>query len=190
MENEPEQAMSSKRDESSLYTLARKFMRLINESPENHMNMSRVAELLGVGKRRIYDITNVLEGIGMVSKWSVNSVKWMGRSIDELLSSEPGDDLLAGAFEKKGDEERRVKEEIKELNDRIYELSKDAKNLKHAYVTYDDLQGLRTFRRKLVFALKAPNDTTIEYPRYYKGAYRLKIMAEKGPISVYYVTNE
>jgi hypothetical protein len=33
---------------------------------------------LGVQKRRIYDITNVLEGIGLVEKKSKNTVHWTG----------------------------------------------------------------------------------------------------------------
>lgn len=37
----------------------------------------KAAELLEVKqKRRIYDITNVLEGIGLIEKESKNSIKW------------------------------------------------------------------------------------------------------------------
>lgn len=186
MKSEAEHAVSSKRDENSLYTLTRKFIRLINSSPEHHINMTHAAELLNVGKRRIYDITNVLEGLGMISKWSVNSVKWVGKSVDELLSSEPNEVPEEAANE----EERALDEEIEALNREIAELSENQQNLDNAYVTYEDLQNLKIFKNKLVFALKAPTDTTMEYPRYQKGAYRLRIMAEKGQISVYYVNND
>lgn len=40
------------------------------------MNVS--AEILGVPKRRIYDITNVLEGVGIIEKRSKNTVAWKG----------------------------------------------------------------------------------------------------------------
>lgn len=33
---------------------------------------------LGVQKRRIYDITNVLEGIGLICKESKNKIRWDG----------------------------------------------------------------------------------------------------------------
>ncbi len=47
---------------------------------------------LGVQKRRIYDITNVLEGIGLVEKKSKNTVHWTGaRNCD--LSGKYGDFL-------------------------------------------------------------------------------------------------
>lgn len=31
-------------------------------------------------KRRVYDITNVLEGIGLIEKYSKNSIRWKGGS--------------------------------------------------------------------------------------------------------------
>ena len=35
-------------------------------------------EVLSVQKRRIYDITNVLEGIGLISKECKNNIRWCG----------------------------------------------------------------------------------------------------------------
>ncbi len=43
------------------------------------MIFSKASEILNVKqKRRIYDITNVLEGIGLIEKQNKNSVKWIG----------------------------------------------------------------------------------------------------------------
>lgn len=190
MKSELESINSSKRDENSLFTLTKKFIRLINICPDHHINTTHAAEMLKVGKRRIYDITNVLEGLGMVSKWSVNSVKWIGRGFDEILSSDEEDDGTGQTIKEKSGEEAKLDDEIETLNIEIAELSQIKKNLDNAYVTYDDLQNLKIFKNKLVFALKAPSDTTMEYPRYQKGSYRLRIMAEKGQISVYYVNND
>jgi len=33
---------------------------------------------LGVEKRRIYDIINVLEGIGLIEKKKMNTIRWRG----------------------------------------------------------------------------------------------------------------
>lgn len=43
---------------------------------------------LGVQKRRIYDITNVLEGIGYIEKISKNKIKWVGATDDPALETE------------------------------------------------------------------------------------------------------
>lgn len=40
------------------------------------MDLHEAAEKLGVRKRRIYDITNVLEGIGLIRKESKNNMQW------------------------------------------------------------------------------------------------------------------
>jgi hypothetical protein len=39
-----------------------------------------------VQKRRIYDITNVLEGINLIKRYKKNHVKWIGTSPDEIKS--------------------------------------------------------------------------------------------------------
>lgn len=40
--------------------------------------------MLKVQKRRIYDITNVLEGIGLIEKSIKNQITWTGGEIDDL----------------------------------------------------------------------------------------------------------
>lgn len=192
MKSEQENIQSSKRDENSLFVLTKKFIRLVNQSPEQYISMSHAAQVLNVCKRRVYDITNVLEGLGLVSKWSVNSVKWIGGNVDEILSSEgeSNEAKQLNEIREFNNEEAELDEEIEKLNREITEMSQNERNLDNAYVTYEDLQNLKIFQNQLVFALKAPSDTTMEYPRYYKGMYRLKIVAEKGQISVYYVNND
>lgn len=190
MKSEIENAQSSKRDENSLFVLTKKFIKLIYHTSEQHINMTQAAQILQVSKRRIYDITNVLECLGMISKWSVNSVKWTGGNADEILS-EPQDLGTEDPLKGVSNEELALNLEIDALNKEISDLSSNQKNLENAYVTYNDLQNLKIFDNKLVFAVKAPSDdTVIEYPRYQKGAYRLRIMSEKGLISVFYVNDE
>ena len=42
------------------------------------MDLNAAVERLEVQKRRIYDITNVLEGIGLIRKVSKNNIRWYG----------------------------------------------------------------------------------------------------------------
>jgi hypothetical protein len=39
---------------------------------------------LNVQKRRIYDITNVLEGINLIERYKKNHVRWIGTTLDEI----------------------------------------------------------------------------------------------------------
>jgi transcription factor E2F3 len=41
-----------------------------------------VSKWLNIQKRRIYDITNVLEGIGYIEKIGKNRMKWIGGTMD------------------------------------------------------------------------------------------------------------
>ena len=41
-------------------------------------------ETLSVQKRRIYDITNVLEGINLIQRYKKNHVRWIGTDPDEI----------------------------------------------------------------------------------------------------------
>lgn len=40
-------------------------------------------------KRRIYDITNVLEGVGLIEKKSKNNIRWKGASAAADRETEP-----------------------------------------------------------------------------------------------------
>ena len=68
---------------SSLTVLTKKFVELIRESQNGMVDLKEVAKLLLVQKRRIYDITNVLEGIGLVEKRPKGNILWRGHAYGE-----------------------------------------------------------------------------------------------------------
>ncbi|GMH96299.1 hypothetical protein TrVE_jg3714 [Triparma verrucosa] len=74
---------SISRYDSSLGLLTKKFTSLIRSSLTGSLDLNDAAASLNVQKRRIYDITNVLEGVGLVSKRSKNVIAWRGRGEDE-----------------------------------------------------------------------------------------------------------
>jgi hypothetical protein len=70
------------RYECSLYFLTKKFVGLIQVAEEGILDLNSAAVELHVKKRRIYDITNVLEGIGLIEKQSKNNIQWKGFDIE------------------------------------------------------------------------------------------------------------
>jgi len=62
------------RIDSSLSALTKRFVTLIPEG--GSLDLNKAAKALEVQKRRIYDITNVLEGIGVLTKKSKNNIQW------------------------------------------------------------------------------------------------------------------
>jgi hypothetical protein len=65
--------------------LTKKFMYLVREANGNYLDLNEAAQQLGVQKRRIYDITNVLEGINLMKKMMKNQIKWTGGNINEYI---------------------------------------------------------------------------------------------------------
>ena len=72
----------------SLGLMTRNFTNLLQASVSGTLDLNDAAVQLGCHKRRIYDITNVLEGIGLIEKRNKNTVVWTGssRSISDLQS--------------------------------------------------------------------------------------------------------
>lgn len=64
------------RYDTSLGLLTKKFVGLLQTSPKGVVDLNVASESLEVQKRRIYDITNVLEGIGILEKKSKNNIQW------------------------------------------------------------------------------------------------------------------
>ena len=65
-------------------------MSLFHSDPKGTVDLNKAIDGLGVQKRRIYDKTNILEGIGLVEKKSKNTVHWCG-AMDHDLSAEHAD---------------------------------------------------------------------------------------------------
>ena len=61
---------------SSLIGISQRFLSLIENSPTGEMDMNAASDELSVPKRRLYDITAVLEGIGLIEKRSRNIIVW------------------------------------------------------------------------------------------------------------------
>lgn len=56
-------------------------------SSEGTLDLNAAAKELQVQKRRIYDITNVLEGIGLIEKRTKNHIAWVGDRASKLTFS-------------------------------------------------------------------------------------------------------
>ncbi|XP_028831797.1 transcription factor E2F5 isoform X3 [Denticeps clupeoides] len=71
----------SSRREKSLGLLTIRFVALLRDAEDGLLDLKTAADTLAVKqKRRIYDITNVLEGVGLIDKKTKNTVRWRGEN--------------------------------------------------------------------------------------------------------------
>lgn len=70
------QVKTPTRYDTSLGLLTKKFVNLLQRSPRGIVDLNYASHSLEVQKRRIYDITNVLEGVGILEKRSKNNIQW------------------------------------------------------------------------------------------------------------------
>uniref|UniRef100_A0A182LTL7 E2F/DP family winged-helix DNA-binding domain-containing protein n=1 Tax=Anopheles culicifacies TaxID=139723 RepID=A0A182LTL7_9DIPT len=73
---------SKRRFDKSLTMLTRSVVKMLRETPDGVLYLRDVSSTLSNRqKRRIYDVTNVLEGIGLVKKQVKNHIKWIGEEL-------------------------------------------------------------------------------------------------------------
>ncbi|KAM8883283.1 transcription factor E2F3-like [Synchiropus picturatus] len=64
----PSAHMTPKRGQNKLMSLTQRFMGLVHQSPDGVVDVHSMAKALNAPVRRVYDITNVLEGVQLIEK--------------------------------------------------------------------------------------------------------------------------
>ncbi|XP_073271831.1 transcription factor E2FB-like [Primulina huaijiensis] len=182
------------RYDSSLGLLTKKFINLIKHAEDGILDLNKAAGTLEVQKRRIYDITNVLEGVGLIEKKLKNRIQWKGvdvsrpGEVDESISS------LQEDIENLNVEEHGLDDMIREMQEKLTSLSEDVNNQKWLFVTEEDIKNLPCFQNETLIAIKAPHGTTLEVPDpdeavdYPQRRYRIVLRSTMGPIDVFLVS--
>lgn len=182
------------RYDSSLGLLTKKFINLIKHAEDGILDLNKAADTLEVQKRRIYDITNVLEGIGLIEKKLKNRIQWKGLDVSRPGEADENASSLQAEVESLTIQERRLDEQIRIMQERLRDLSEDENNQKWLFVTEDDIKSLPCFQNETLIAIKAPHGTTLEVPDpdeavdYPQRRYRIVLRSTMGPIDVYLVS--
>ncbi|CAJ2642957.1 transcription factor E2FC-like isoform X2 [Trifolium pratense] len=184
-------AVNNCRYDSSLGLLTKKFVTLIQDAKDGTLDLNKTAEVLEVQKRRIYDITNVLEGIGLIEKTSKNHIRWKG--CDGLGPRELEDQVNALQAEVKSlyAKECKLEECISERKELIRNLEEGKNTGKYLFLTKEDILTLPCFQNKELIAIKAPKASFIEVPDpdeeldFHQRQYRMIVRSATGPINLY-----
>ncbi|KAM7174355.1 transcription factor E2F5 [Macrochelys suwanniensis] len=195
-------AGGSSRQEKSLGLLTTKFVSLLQEAKDGVLDLKAAADTLAVRqKRRIYDITNVLEGIDLIEKKSKNSIQWKGvgagcntkEVIDRLryLEAEIEDLELK---EKELDQQKLwLQQSIKNVMDDSTNNQYPLGHTLFSYVTHEDI--CNCFNGDTLLAIQAPCGTQLEVPIPEMGQngqkkYQISLKSSSGPIHVLLINKE
>lgn len=180
-----------RRAEKSLGILTTKFVTLLQEAPGGMLDLKSAADMLAVRqKRRIYDITNVLEGIGLIEKNSKNLIRWKGH-----LPSGTSVDAYAQRIEDIRNELLHidnVEKWLMEDENMLLQQMAMTRNEKMS-ITKGDLTQL--YEDNTLLLLKVPPRTRVHIPipvsnegeETFEGTcktYKIYIQSEKDPVDV------
>ncbi|NXK11159.1 E2F5 factor, partial [Herpetotheres cachinnans] len=146
-------------------------------------------------KRRIYDITNVLEGIDLIEKKSKNSIQWKGvgagcntkEVIDRLR-------YLEAEIEDLELKEKELDQQKLWLQQSIKNVMDDSTNYQYPFKLIADI-CLECLNRDTLLAIQAPCGTQLEVPIPEMGQngqkkYQINLKSSSGPIHVLLINKE
>ncbi|XP_043254563.1 transcription factor E2F4-like [Colletes gigas] len=186
------------RFEKSLGLLTTRFVTLLQKAKDGVLDLKVAADILEVRqKRRIYDITNVLEGIGLIEKKSKNSIQWKGAG-PGCNTQEVGEKLtdLKDEIKKLEDHEQLLDMHTQWIQQSIKNIENDLINRKYAYITYEDVK--ENFPAEFVLGIQAPPDTELSVPNITQPLeeeekeinYEMFLKSSSGEIKVYMIQPE
>jgi len=189
------EAITPSRHEKSLGLLTTKFVSLLQTAKDGVLDLKVAADTLAVRqKRRIYDITNVLEGIGLIEKKSKNSIQWKGAGPGANTAEQSS---RLAFLKQEIDELTRREQELDTHKQRVQQsiknVTEDVSNHHLAYVTHDDI--CHCFNGDTMLAIQAPSGTQLEVPvpegpPNAKKRYQIHLKSQAGPIYVLLVNKD
>mmetsp|Transcript_38293 Transcript_38293/g.95156 ORF Transcript_38293/g.95156 Transcript_38293/m.95156 type:complete len:336 (-) Transcript_38293:288-1295(-) len=185
---------SACRYDSSLSLLTKKFVSLIEQADSHTIDLNRAAESLNVQKRRIYDITNVLEGIGLIEKKSKNNIQWkvVGGSSTEETQADLA--VLREEVRVMHEQENDLDRHVQNMRQSMQLLLEDPAHKGNLYIAEEDIKNIPCFAEETLVAVRAPHGTTLEVPdpddgmEYPKKRYQIFLKSTSGPVEVFLVS--
>ncbi|XP_059561878.1 transcription factor E2F1 [Myotis daubentonii] len=175
------------RYETSLNLTTKRFLELLSRSADGVVDLNWAAEVLKVQKRRIYDITNVLEGIQLIAKKSKNHIQWLGSHATVGIGGQL--EGLTKDLQQLQENERQLDHLIHVCTTQLQLLSEDADSQRLAYVTCQDLRSIADPAEQMVMVIKAPPETQLQAMDSSE-AFQISLKSQQGPIDVFLCPEE
>ncbi|KAL1257909.1 hypothetical protein QQF64_011153 [Cirrhinus molitorella] len=176
------------RYDTSLGLLTKKFVGLLSESADGVLDLNWATEVLEVQKRRIYDITNVLEGVQLIRKKSKNNIQWLVSGVFEGSSSNSEkSSALKKELSELDRQEKALDDLIQSSSTLLRELTENKDNQRYPFI---DIRTINSLKDQTVITVKAPSETKLEVPEASEGSLQIYLKSKNGPIEVYLCPEE
>ena len=163
-----EENQEENKQENSLGQLTRNFLQYIKNKGRVNININDLVNDLRVMKRRIYDITNVLQGIGYIEKKGKNEISWTKNNKDQYQNNSNLSDNYTSNINKLKLEFEDLKKEDKENEDKLNKYREEFSLLsgrkdfhKYGYITFNDIKNLSKDDNLDFIIIKASKGTVI-----------------------------
>lgn len=169
----PEEENEYKKDnlsqENSLGQLTKNFINYIKTTGKKSININDLVNELSVKKRRIYDITNVLQGIGFLQKSGKNEIVWTKTINNKSKSKKKSSNTkkVNQSNKQKSNveileqEKSKLEAEINIFKDEFNSIAKKEEFPQYGYVTKDDLKELSINDKLNLVLIKASKGTAM-----------------------------
>jgi hypothetical protein len=167
--------MSDDKSKHSLLELTRAFVKLLIDANGKEVDLNEAGDSLDATKRRLYDVTNVLAGIGVIVRCGKARVKWVGT---QASGDDEADlkDLQA--------QEENLEQLTTVIDDALASLTASPEFEALAWLSDEDVLRL-TGDELTLFALRGPPDLQIEVPEDEgSGQHRLIFTSQSGAIDL------
>ncbi|XP_065804312.1 transcription factor E2F3 [Labrus bergylta] len=176
----PKSVWEKSRYDTSLGFLTRRFAELLRRSSDGVLDLNLVAQELNAPKRRVYDVTNVLEGIQLIKKKSKNYIQWMGGQTSAQMDQELND---------LNEEEKKLDELIQSCTWQVHQMCENHQGQRFAYLTYEDVRRLPNLEEQTVIVIKAPAETKLAVP-HPEESLQVHLCSTQGPIEVFLCSDD
>ena len=153
--------------ENSLGTLTKNFINYIKRTGRKAININDLVKELSVKKRRIYDITNVLQGMGYIQKSGKNEILWIkkvNKKPKKKLENNKkiiNNNKLKANIEELEKKKNDIENEIQKFKAEFNAMANKVDFPKFGYATMEDLRKLAINENVDLFIIKATNGTVM-----------------------------
>ncbi|OHT12553.1 hypothetical protein TRFO_03551 [Tritrichomonas foetus] len=139
-------------EKQTLVNLTQGFLKILTDANGNDVELSHCERQLKTTKRRLYDVINVLSGVGLVERSGKSKVHWTGNQTTPTTTTNE---------KPMSDQEKELDRLLEKADAELLDLSESELFKKCAWITRDDFSKLTPDPDTTLFALCGPPNLTI-----------------------------